>query len=77
MSEFSSFNPFVYKNGDHSYSLIVGQFDTKKRALKLISKLKGENIKSRLILNNFINIPEKDHLKNRKTTFKMLLNEEK
>jgi hypothetical protein len=30
-----------------------------------------------LILNNFVKIPEKEHMKNRKTTFKMLLNGEK
>ena len=77
MTDFSSFKPFVYKNSDQSYSLIVGQFDTKKQGLKLINKLKGDNINSRLKLNNFVKIPEKEHMKNRKTTFKMLLNGEK
>ena len=77
MTDFSSFKPFVYKNSDQSYSLIVGQFDTKKQGLKLINKLKDDNINSRLILNNFVKVPEKEHMKNRKTTFKMLLNGEK
>jgi outer membrane protein OmpA-like peptidoglycan-associated protein len=77
MTDFSSFKPFIYKNSDQSYSLIVGQFDTKKQGLKLINKLKDDNINSRLILNNFVKVPEKEHMKNRKTTFKMLLNREK
>lgn len=76
LTEFSSYNPFIYENNNQSYSLILEQFDTKKQSLKFIRKLERKNIQSRLILNNFVNVSEEEHKKNRKTTFKMLLKTE-
>jgi hypothetical protein len=51
IAEFLSYNPFVYKNNDESYSLIINQYDSKKQALKFIKKLSRKKIESRLILN--------------------------
>ena len=72
ITEFSSYDSFLYKNTDESYSLIVNQFDTQKQALKFIKKLSRKKIESRLILNRFIDVPESEHQKNRKTVFKIL-----
>jgi len=72
IAEFLSYNPFVYKNNDESYSLIINQYDSKKQALKFIKKLSRKKIESRLILNRFIDVPESEHQKNRKTVFKIL-----
>lgn len=72
IAEFSSYDSFLYKNTDESYSLIVNQFDTQKQALKFIKKLSRKKIESRLILNRFIDVPESEHQKNRKTVFKIL-----
>lgn len=71
-TEFLSYNPFVYKNTDASYSLIINQFDSKKQALKFIKKLSRKKIQCRLILNRFVDVPESEHQKNRKTVFKIL-----
>jgi outer membrane protein OmpA-like peptidoglycan-associated protein len=72
IAEFLSYNPFVYKNNDESYSLIINQYDSKKQALKFIKKLSRKKIESRLILNRFIDVTESEHQKNRKTVFKIL-----
>jgi outer membrane protein OmpA-like peptidoglycan-associated protein len=72
IAEFFSYNPFVYKNNDESFSLIINQYDSKKQALKFIKKLSRKKIESRLILNRFIDVPESEHQKNRKTVFKIL-----
>lgn len=72
IAEFLSYNPFVYKNNDESFSLIINQYDSKKQALKFIKKLSRKKIESRLILNRFIDVPESEHQKNRKTVFKIL-----
>lgn len=72
IAEFFSYNPFVYKNNDESYSLIINQYDSKKQALKFIKKLSRKKIESRLILNRFIDVTESEHQKNRKTVFKIL-----
>ena len=72
IAEFLSYNPFVYKNNDESYSLIINQYDSKKQALKFIKKLSPKKIESRLILNRFIDVTESEHQKNRKTVFKIL-----
>ena len=71
-AEFLSYNPFIYKNSNESYSLIINQFDSKKQALKFIKKLSRKKIQCRLILNRFIDVPESEHQKNRKTVFKIL-----
>lgn len=72
IAEFLSYNTFVYKNNDESYSLIINQYDSKKQALKFIKKLSRKKIESRLILNRFIDVTESEHQKNRKTVFKIL-----
>ena len=72
IAEFFSYNPFVYKNNDESFSLIINQYDSKKQALKFIKKLSRKKIESRLILNRFIDVTESEHQKNRKTVFKIL-----
>ncbi|MCH1454303.1 MAG: OmpA family protein, partial [Flavobacteriaceae bacterium] len=60
IAEFLSYNPFVYKNNDESYSLSINQYDSKKQALKFIKKLSRKKIESRLILNRFIDVTESE-----------------
>lgn len=76
LKEFSKYKPFIYRK-KNSYLLVAGQFDNKKDGLILIRKLKGDGIASNLIKNNFTEVSKSEHQKNRKTSFKMLLNEEK
>ena len=76
LKEFSKYKPFIYRKKNF-YLLVAGQFDNKKDGLTLIRKLKGNGITSNLIKNNFTEVSKSEHQKNRKTSFKMLLNEEK
>ena len=71
MEEFPENKPFIY-NKQNFYFLIVGQFNTKKEGLRLIRKLSKNGIESNLIKNNFTEVLESEHQKNRRTDFKII-----
>ena len=69
--EFSQYKPFIYSK-QNFYFLIVGQFNTKKEGLRFIRKLSNRGIESNLIKNNYIEVSESEHQKNRRTDFKII-----
>ena len=50
----------------------MGQFNTKKEGLRFIRKLSNRGIESNLIKNNYIEVSESEHQKNRRTDFKII-----
>jgi hypothetical protein len=69
--EFSQYKPFIYSK-QNFYFLVVGQFNTKKEGLRFIRKLSNSGIESNLIKNNYIEVSESEHQKNRRTDFKII-----
>ena len=69
--EFSKYKPFIYSK-QNFYFLVVGQFNTKKEGLRFIRKLSNRGIESNLIKNNYIEVSESEHQKNRRTDFKII-----
>ena len=71
LEEFSKYKPFIYRK-QNFYFLIAGQFNTKKEGLRFIRKLSNSGIKSNLIKNNYTEMSESEHQKNRRTDFKII-----
>ena len=71
LEEFSKYKPFIYRK-QNLYFLIVGQLNTKNEGLRLIRKLGNDGIESNLIKNNFTEVLESEHQKNRRTDFKII-----
>ena len=69
--EFSKYKPFIYSK-QNFYFLIAGQFNTKKEGLRFIRKLSNDQIESNLIKNNYTEVSESEHQKNRRTDFKII-----
>ena len=71
LEEFSKYKPFIYRK-QNLYFLIVGQLNTKNEGLRLIRKLGNDGIESNLIKNNYTEVSESEHQKNRRTDFKII-----
>jgi len=71
LEEFSKYKPFIYSK-QNLYFLIVGQLNTKNEGLRLIRKLGNDGIESNLIKNNYTEVSESEHQKNRRTDFKII-----
>jgi len=71
LEEFSDYKPFIYSKLNF-YFLIAGQFNTKKEGLRFIRKLSNNGIDSNLIKNNYTEVSESEHQKNRRTDFKII-----
>ena len=50
----------------------MGQLNTKNEGLRLIRKLGNDGIESNLIKNNYTEVSESEHQKNRRTDFKII-----
>ena len=65
------FSPFIYENNYGTFSIIIKEFDKKRKAKSFIEKLKKRKISASLITNKFIDVSEEEHKTNRRTDFQV------
>ncbi len=69
IKDIKEFSPFIYENNDGTFSIIIKEFDKKRKAKSFIEKLKKKGISASLITNRFIDVSEEEHQTNRRTDF--------
>ena len=71
IKDIKEFSPFIYENNDGTFSIIIKEFDKKRKAKSFIEKLKKRRISASLITNKFIDVSEEEHKNNRRTDFQI------
>ena len=71
IKDLKEFSPFIYENNDGAFSIIIKEFDKKRRAKSFLEKLKKKGISAKIIINKFIDVSEEEHQKNRRTDFQI------
>ena len=71
IKDIKEFSPFIYENNDGTFSIIIKEFDKKRKAKSFIEKLKKRRISASLITNKFIDVSEEEHKNNRRTDFQV------
>ena len=71
IKDIKEFSPFIYENNDGTFSIIIKEFDKKRKAKSFIEKLKKKRISASLITNKFIDVSEEEHKNNRRTDFQV------
>ena len=71
IKDFKEYSPFIYENNDGTFSIIIKEFDKKRKAKSFLDKLKKKGISASLITNKFIDVLEEEHKNNRRTDFQV------
>ena len=71
IKDLKEFSPFIYENNDGTFSIIIKEFDKKRKAKSFLEKLKKKGILAKIITNKFIDVSEEEHQKNRRTDFQI------
>ena len=71
IKDIKEFSPFIYENNDGTFSIIIKEFDKKRKAKSFLEKLKKKGISASLINNKFIDVSEVEHKNNRRTDFQV------
>ena len=67
----NEFSPFIYENNDGTFSIVIKEFDKKRKANIFIEKLKNKGISASVTTNKFIGVSEVEHQTNRRTDFQV------
>ena len=71
IKDLKEFSPFIYENNNGTFSIIIKEFDKKRKAKSFLEKLKKKGILAKIITNKFIDVSEEEHQKNRRTDFQI------
>ena len=71
IKDLKEFSPFIYENNDGTFSILIKEFDKKRKAKSFLEKLKKKGILAKIITNKFIDVSEEEHQKNRRTDFQI------
>ncbi len=71
IQDLKEFSPFIYENNDGTFSIIIKEFDKKRKAKSFLEKLKKKGILAKIITNKFIDVSGEEHQKNRRTDFQI------
>ena len=71
IKDLKEFSPFIYENNDGTFSILIKEFDKKRKAKSFLEKLKKKGISAKIITNKFIDVSEEEHQKNRRTDFQI------
>ena len=71
IKDLKEFSPFIYENNNGTFSIIIKEFDKKRKAKSFLEKLKKKGISAKIITNKFIDVSEEEHQKNRRTDFQI------
>ena len=69
IKDIKDFSAFIYENNDGTFSIIIKEFDKKRKAKSFLEKLKKKGISASLVVNKFIDVSEEEHQSNRRTDF--------
>ena len=71
IKDLKEFSPFIYENNDGTFSILIKEFDKKRKAKSFLEKLKKKGISAKIITNKFIDVSEEEHQANRRTDFQI------
>ena len=71
IKDLKEFSPFIYENNDGTFSILIKEFDKKRKAKSFLEKLKKKGILAKIITNKFIDVSEEEHQANRRTDFQI------